>query len=73
MRIDAYQIFASGCSENRLLEVLEANIQQVILLDVLPSNMLPQVIRVNQHNHGTPLAYQTRIRTGFHQWILVKR
>jgi hypothetical protein len=33
MRIDAYQIFASGYSESRLLEALEANIQQVILLD----------------------------------------
>lgn len=73
MRIDAYRIFASGCLESRLLEGLETNIHQVILLDVLLSNMLPRGIRVNQHDHGTPLAYQTRIRTGFHQWILVKR
>lgn len=47
MRIDAYQIFASDCSENRLLEVLEANIRQVILLDVLLSNIEPQDIRAN--------------------------
>lgn len=40
MRIDAYQIFASGCSENRLLEVLEANIQQVILLKISLSTFL---------------------------------
>ena len=37
MRIDAYQIFASGCSESRLLEVLEANIRDLILLNVLLS------------------------------------
>lgn len=42
MRIDAYRIFASDCSENRLLEVLEANIRQVILLDVsLSTSVLP--------------------------------
>ena len=34
MRIDAYQIFASGRSESRLLEVLEANIQQVFSLKI---------------------------------------
>ena len=37
MRIDVYQIFASGCSESRLLEVLEANIRDLILLNVLLS------------------------------------
>jgi hypothetical protein len=37
MRIDAYQIFASGCSESRLLEVLEANIRDLILLNILLS------------------------------------
>ena len=37
MRIDAYRIFASDCSENRLVGALEANIQQVILLNVLLS------------------------------------
>ena len=37
MRIDAYQIFASGCSENRLVGALEVNIHQVISLDVLLS------------------------------------
>ncbi len=42
MRIDAYQIFASGCSESRLLEVLEANIHQVILLDFsISTSVLP--------------------------------
>lgn len=35
MRIDAYQIFGSGCSESRLLEVLEANIRDLILLNLL--------------------------------------
>lgn len=34
MRIDAYQIFASGYSESRLLEALEANNHLVILLNV---------------------------------------
>ena len=37
MRIDAYQIFASGCSESRILEASEANIHQVFSLDVLLS------------------------------------
>jgi hypothetical protein len=40
MRIDAYQIFGSGCSESRLLEVLEANIYQVILLKIPRSTSL---------------------------------
>jgi len=40
MRIDAYQIFASGYSESRLLEVLEANIHQVILLKITLSTSL---------------------------------
>lgn len=56
MRIDAYQIFASGRSESRLLEVLEANIQQVILLKIPLSNIVPQGTRVNQRDRGTPLA-----------------
>jgi len=47
MRIDAYRIFASDCSENRLVGALEANIRDLILLDVLLSNMLPQDIRAN--------------------------
>lgn len=34
MRIDAYQIFASGCSENRLVGALEANDHLVILLKI---------------------------------------
>lgn len=72
MRIDAYRIYASGCLESRLIKALEANIHQVILLNVSLSNILPQDIRVIQHLHGTPLAYQTHIRTGFHQWNLMK-
>nr|DAR05807.1 MAG TPA: hypothetical protein [Caudoviricetes sp.] len=40
MRIDAYRIFASDCSENRLVGALEANIQQVILLKIPLSTSL---------------------------------
>jgi len=72
MRIKACRFIGSGCSKNTFPEALEANIHQVFSLDVSLSNILPQDIRVIQHLHGTPLAYQTHIRTGFHQWNLMK-
>jgi hypothetical protein len=40
MRIDAYQIFASDCSESRLVGALEVNIHQVISLKIPLSTFL---------------------------------
>lgn len=62
MRIDAYQIFASGYSESRLLEALEANIQQVILLNVSLSRDYVTKLPVPHHTDEDPTSTRPDIR-----------